>query len=121
MKDLFEGAVMKTFGISVWMILGLVGVALAGSTVAAKKETLKLIKTTELTQIMEATPPGKLFIYDANTDDTRKNDGIIPGAKLLSSNEEYDVSAELPAEKSSKLIFYCYNERCTASHSAARR
>jgi rhodanese-related sulfurtransferase len=62
-----------------------------------------------------------LHIYDANIESTRKFVGIIPGAKLLNSSNDYDVSKELPANKNSTLVFYCANELCTASHSAARR
>jgi rhodanese-related sulfurtransferase len=112
---------MRTFSISAWLILGLVGVGVASSTVAGKKESFRVIKTAELTQMMENTPPGKLSIYDANGEDIRKDDGIIPGAKLLSSHGEYDVATELPTDKKTKLVFYCYNEKCTASHTAAQR
>ena len=113
---------MKAFSISIWLILGMVGGALAGSTVAAKKDGFKLVKTAELAQLIESTPPGKLYIYDANGEDTRKSEGVIKGAKLLSSHDEYDL-AELPtdpaAKKNAKLVFYCGDFRCTASHTAA--
>jgi rhodanese-related sulfurtransferase len=62
-----------------------------------------------------------LHIYDANIGSTRKFVGIIPGAKLLNSSSDYDVSKELPSNKTSALVFYCANELCTASHSAAKR
>jgi len=63
----------------------------------------------------------KLFIFDANVESTRKNVGIIPGAKLLASVTDYKIETELPTDKTSKLVFYCANEQCTASHSAAER
>lgn len=63
----------------------------------------------------------QVFIYDANVESTRKAVGIIPGAKLLNSTSDYDISKELPATKSSSLVFYCANEHCTASHTAANR
>ena len=57
---------------------------------------------------------------DANGQDTRASQGVIPGAVLLTSTSEYALS-ELPANKASKLVFYCASERCGASHAAAQR
>ena len=57
---------------------------------------------------------------DANGQETRSKQGVIPGAVLLTSSSQYAVS-ELPADKSSKLVFYCANQKCGASHQAARR
>lgn len=48
-----------------------------------------------------------LAIYDANTPGVRARYGEIPGARLLSSPEHYDVAAELPSNKHIELIFYC--------------
>ena len=45
----------------------------------------------------------------------------MPGAKLLTSANSYAVESELPSDKSSRLVFYCANPRCTASDAAARR
>lgn len=55
---------------------------------------------------------------DANGDTTRQRMGVIPGAVLL-RNE--DSIAELPPDKSKSLVFYCANEACRASHSAAEK
>ena len=57
---------------------------------------------------------------DANGKQTRTSQGVIPGAVLLTSSSQYAVS-ELPADKSSKLVFYCANQKCSASHQAALR
>jgi len=46
-------------------------------------------------------------IYDANGWALRSRAGVIPGAHLLTSDDKYDVTKELPAEKSAKLVFYC--------------
>ena len=62
-----------------------------------------------------------LVVFDANSDKTRADQGIIPGAKLLTSAVKYDVAKELPASKSDKLVFYCASERCSASKQAAER
>ena len=58
---------------------------------------------------------------DANSAETRSKHGVIPGAVLLTSYTEYDPSKELPAAKDKKLVFYCANERCSASHEAAKK
>jgi len=39
---------------------------------------------------------------------------------LLSSSSQYALN-ELPADKASRLVFYCANPRCGASHQAALR
>ena len=62
-----------------------------------------------------------LTICDANSDDTRRRFGVIPGAVLLSSYRDYDAAAELPADKGDRLVFYCHSEMCSAAGDAARR
>ena len=57
---------------------------------------------------------------DANGKETRSKQGIIPGAVLLTSSSTYAVT-ELPADKNAKLVFYCANDKCSASHAAAKR
>lgn len=57
---------------------------------------------------------------DANSDRTRKKNGTVPGAVILTSSYKYDL-AQLPDDKSKDLIFYCSNTNCTASDAAAER
>jgi rhodanese-related sulfurtransferase len=59
-------------------------------------------------------------IFDANGKDTRAKEGIIPTAILLNSSSEYDL-ALLPKDKAAAVVFYCASEKCTASHTAAKR
>lgn len=49
---------------------------------------------------------GTAKAVDCNADQTRKREGIIPGAILVADEETYEATA-LPADKASKLIFYC--------------
>ncbi len=63
----------------------------------------------------------RVFFYDANSPKDRETDGIIPGARLLSSPANYDVTRELPSDKSVTLVFYCHDFLCLASHDAAHR
>jgi rhodanese-related sulfurtransferase len=85
---------------------------------AAEVQKFKLIHVPDLVAEIQTSHPA---IYDANGDKTRNSEGIIPGAKLLSSCGDYDVAKELPAAKDTELVFYCGNTKCMASHSAANR
>lgn len=108
----------------------LAGLALAFSTANAKKaattaapekkEAFKLIDVKELSSWIEKDKAGT-HIFDANNNETRTKDGVIPGAKILNSVAEYDTTATLPADKKAKLVFYCANTQCMASHEAAKR
>ena len=46
-------------------------------------------------------------LFDANDSSFRNKEGIIPGAKLLSSFNHYDIQKELPADKNAPVVFYC--------------
>jgi hypothetical protein len=50
-------------------------------------------------------------IFDANVEDTRNKYGVIPGARLLTTYDHYNVATELPPAKNAKLVFYCANTR----------
>jgi rhodanese-related sulfurtransferase len=96
--------------------------AFAGKTTktTTKEENFKLIHVTDLAPLVKE-HAANLYVFDANNDDTRKKDGIIPGAKLLTSSSKYDIAKTLPEKKDSKLVFYCANTQCMASHAAANR
>jgi rhodanese-related sulfurtransferase len=55
---------------------------------------------------------------DANGDSTRRQMGVIPGAVLL---RDLDAVDQLPADRSTGLVFYCTNSACRASHEAAEK
>ena len=67
----------------------------------------------------EAIQSGAIAV-DANSERTRKKNGTVPNAIILTSSSKYDLS-QLPEDKSKDLIFYCSNTRCTASDAAAER
>ena len=100
----------------------LIAVALLSVSLAQAKQidNFKLIHVSDLTQMM-TTDTTHVAIFDANTDDTRKVNGIIPGAKLLTSSKSYDIAKTLPTDKTTQLVFYCVNTACMASHAAAAR
>ena len=81
-----------------------------GSVLANKEgpDQFALIHVSDLARMM-ADKAHKIWIYDANLPRTREAYGIIPGAQMLPSSDHYDVHADLPMDKSAKLIFYCAN------------
>ena len=48
----------------------------------------------------------QLIAVDCNADKTRKKHGILPGAILIEDEETFAASV-LPADKATKLLFYC--------------
>jgi rhodanese-related sulfurtransferase len=67
-----------------------------------------------------AVPSADTLVLDVNPESVRDKKGVIPNAIRLSSYNNYAMS-ELPTDKSTALIFYCYNEACGASTQAANR
>jgi len=82
----------------------------ACSHTASSKEALKEIRVADLVA-MRAAPGSRVAIFDANQPDFRTKNGVIPGAKLLSNFHKYDVAKELPADRSTPLVFYCADLR----------
>lgn len=58
---------------------------------------------------MIAEPNSRVHIYDANPPSVRASEGMIPGARPLSSSDRYNVAEELPTDRNAKLVFYCHN------------
>jgi len=81
----------------------LLGIALA----AEPTEGFKIIHVQDLVDLL-AKQPANTWVYDANPEMVREKEGVIPGAKLLSSSRSY-VLSDLPGPKDSKLVFYCHN------------
>lgn len=102
----FASAVPATAGdgSSAWDKLS----ALLGST--HEDDHFKLIHVADLAAL-RADPNSHVVILDANVKDTRDKYGVIHGARLLSSYDNYDVATELPPGRNSKLVFYCANTR----------
>ena len=71
-------------------------------------DSFNLISIQQLAKLM-ANQDLKLAVFDANLPETREHWGVIKGARLLPSSDKYDVAAELPADKDTKLVFYCAN------------
>lgn len=69
-------------------------------------DKFQVIHVADLAKLM-ADPASHVQVYDANHPSTRERFGVIQGAHLLSSYDNYDVAKELPADKNTKLVFYC--------------
>jgi len=92
-------------------------------TPKADEKALTLVSVDDVAKQLDAKkkdPKVAFAIFDANGDATRKKEGVIPTAVLLSSSSEYDL-ALLPKDKATSVVFYCANEKCMASHGAAKR
>jgi rhodanese-related sulfurtransferase len=61
----------------------------------------------------------KIIMVDANSPETRSKQGVVPGARLLTSYSKFAAS-ELRASKEDTLVFYCYSESCGAAPKAAQ-
>ena len=92
----------------------------ADATKAVLKETaINEISVKEVKHFID-TKAKNVAILDANNVEARKDAGVVPGAILLTSYTQYAIS-ELPKDKATTLVFYCYNSYCQASHAAADR
>jgi len=94
---------MKKISSAVAILSLFVGLALA----AEPSEGFKIIHVQDLAELLSAQPPNT-WVYDVNPERVREKEGVIPGAKLLSSSRSYDLR-DLPGSKDSKLVFYCHN------------
>ena len=92
------------------------------SETTAPAKTFKMASVDDVQKAIDAHAKDKkpLAIFDANGKSTRDAQGILPTAILLPSSSGYDL-ALLPKDKATPTVFYCANERCTASHTAAKR
>jgi len=89
--------------------LTLAVVLVSGLALAAQsKDKFRLIEVSALEALQKDTG-APVTILDANDAEFRQKNGVIPGAKLLSSSERYDIDKELPAAKDAPLVFYCSN------------
>jgi rhodanese-related sulfurtransferase len=88
----------------------------------AAEATFKQVSVDDVEKSLAALKKDKkaFAVFDANGKATREKQGIIPTAILLPSSSEYDL-ALLPKDKATPVVFYCANEKCTASHTAAKR
>jgi hypothetical protein len=78
----------------------------AAATGKAAEDQLAKMTVDEVDHAIAA---NEVKAVDCNSAETRKKMGIVPGAILISDDDTFAAS-ELPADKSTKLVFYCANE-----------
>lgn len=115
-KLILSAAVALTFAVPA-VALACEGEGHDKTAQVSEKPTVKEVTVDQLAALQKEK---KAVVLDANQPDFRTKNGVIPDAKLLSSAVKYDAK-ELPEAKDSKLVFYCANTKCTASHKAAER
>jgi rhodanese-related sulfurtransferase len=104
------------------LAIGILAIALVPATVHSEtKPANDARRTVTVGELSALRTAGKAVIVDANSAETRQKYGVIPGAVLLTHYADYDATRELPSDRSAKLVFYCANEKCMASHKAADR
>ena len=106
------------------LLLALAGVGCGGqdpaeaTEVAAAEEAPEPIRELDVDAASALFTSGEAHPVDANGAETRASLGTVPGAALLTSSSQYELS-ELPAD--GLLVFYCGSTQCTASDNAAGR
>ena len=99
---------------------GAAGTAAAKATVeGAATDTAATPRELTVEEVSTLLASGAITVCDANSDSTRNEYGVIPGAKLLSSSGKFDPASELPGDKATKLVFYCSSTSCSAAEGAA--
>lgn len=114
MKQFFSIAFFNTLVCSILVFSGF-----AQANDAVKEVQIKEISVKEVQQYVNSKTKN-VAILDANNSEARTDAGVVPGAILLTSYNKYALT-ELPKDKSTTLVFYCYNSYCQASHAAAER
>jgi len=78
--------------------------ASAGASDKAKDD----VPAMSMDDVQKGIDAKQLTAVDCNGDRTRKKLGVLPGAIVVSDEESFAAS-ELPADKATKLVFYCAN------------
>jgi rhodanese-related sulfurtransferase len=86
---------------------------------SASKAIVELASVT-VEQLDTMVAAKQCIAVDANSVDTRRRMGVVPGALLLSDPQQFTM-AELPGDKTQSMVFYCGGEMCKASHQAAQK
>ena len=84
----------------------------------ALADALPRLTLSEVDALLEEARSGgrPVSVFDANERELYDS-GHLPGAKWVPWNGL--TAKDLPADKAQKLVFYCTNEQCTASHESA--
>lgn len=92
---------MRLFAVPLLLALAVPGLSRASDA----EPKFKLLHVAELVALQKT--DARVQLYDANDPEFRAQNGIIPGAHLLTSYRSYDAAKELPKDKATPLVFYC--------------
>jgi hypothetical protein len=81
--------------------------AVLGTQCASAEPKAADLKPLTVDQVAAKLHTPKFFVFDANDKDMWAA-GHVPGAKWV--DDEHVTAADLPADKTATLVFYCHNE-----------
>ena len=97
---------MRTLLFSLVVALAAAGCSEKSNEKADKGEVEKDLREISVADAAAALEAKNATFVDCNGDKTRKRVGVIPGAILIEDEETFTADV-LPADKATKLIFYC--------------
>lgn len=104
--------------LAIWMSVATNSAVAGDESAQSTKASAQQVRSLSPADVHSLVRDARALVFDASPTDifTKYR---IPGAKRV----EYDqVSArDLPADKTATIVFYCMNERCSASSVAAER
>jgi hypothetical protein len=102
--DLWYDPDMRTILLAA--VLSLAAVPGCSSDKANTGEPADHIPEMSIDEVDKALAAHQVIPVDCNGERTRKKKGVLPGAIIISDEELFEAS-ELPADKTTKLVFYC--------------
>ena len=97
---------MRTLMFSVALALASTAVGCSKTDKADKTEVKPALPEMSVDEVAAGLDAKQLTAVDCNGEKTRKKHGVLPGAILIDDEETFTASA-LPADKTTKLVFYC--------------
>jgi hypothetical protein len=67
------------------------------------------VKTVTAEQVADWMKTNSALVLDANGEDFRQQNGVVPGAVLLANYLDWDPATTLGPDKNRQLVFYCSN------------
>lgn len=102
-----------------WLKTLLLALVVIGTATFALAVEVKQVSFAEVKALLEKTPAeGGYVLIDARPE-IKFFEGHLPGAKNIAWQEMKEHLAELPADKSTQLVFYCGGTKCDLSGKAA--
>src|SRR5687768_4366180 len=97
---------MRTLLFSAIIALASIGCSEKSNQKDNKAEVKHDLPEMSVAEVSAGVDAKQLTLVDCNNEKTRKKHGVLPGAILIEDEETFTASA-LPADKTTKLVFYC--------------